>query len=491
MPALAPENQRPRSRNGFLKPALVFLLALTLFPAATSADEKRLSVYSSVARYSLPVIDRGGQEYVGLLELLEPLGRVSAEKIGPRWKLRYNAIESEFVPGRTRAKIGGRNFDLPLPFLVENSRGFVPVSSLSTLLPRFLGTPVNFRESARRLLIGDVAIQSSILLDPSTPPRLVLNFTAPVNPIISTEPGKLHMLFKRDPVVPPGGQSISFNNQIITQVGYSENNGAAELDVSANAPLMASFSNGGRTITVAAVPQPPTAGAGPSPPTSPSAPTPSNPVQPTPAGRMAPAPSGSPSRRVLAVVDAAHGGNERGAALTDTLAEKDVTLGFARLLRHELEQRGFSVVLLRDADINLTLDQRAGAANAARAGIYIGLHAASQGTGARVYTSLLPVEGENKGTFHAWNVAQAPALPVSRLVAAAIVTEMEKRQLPARGSSASLRPLNNVLMPALAVELAPGPSGVADLPSANYQQQVAAAIADAVAPFRDRMGVQP
>jgi N-acetylmuramoyl-L-alanine amidase len=371
--------------------------------------------------------------------------------------------------------------------LFENSRGLVPVSSLGTLLPRFLGTPVNFRESARRLFIGDIAIQSSLLLENSTPPRLVLNFTGPVNPTISTEPGKLHMLFKRDPVVPPGGQSISFDNRVITQVGYSESNGTAELDVSANAPLMASFSNGGRTITVAAVQQSTAAGAGPSPQTSPAVP----PASVPPTDQTAPASSGGVSHRVLAVVDPAHGGDERGAALTDTLAEKDVTLGFARLLRHELEQRGFSVVLLRNADINLTLDQRAGTANADRAGIYISLHAASQGTGARVYTALLPVEGQGNGTFHAWNVAQAPALPVSRAVAAAIVSEMQKRQLPARGSSASLRPLNNLLMPALAVELAPGPNGIADLPSANYQQQVAAAVADAVAPFRDRMGVQP
>lgn len=491
MRALAPDDHLPRTRNRFLKPALIFLLALTLFPASTSADEKRVSVYSSVATYGLPVIDRAGHEYVGLLELLEPLGRVSAEKSGPRWKLRYNAIDSEFVPGRARAKIGGHDYDLPLPFLVENSRGLVPVSSLSTLLPRFLGTPVNFRESARRLFIGDVAIQSSILLDPSTPPRLVLNFTAPVNPTISTEPGKLHMLFKREPVVPPGSQSISFDNKVITQVGYSESNGAAELDVSANAPLMASFSNGGRTITVTAVPQFATSGAGPLPPTSPGGSAAPNPNEPPSAGQIAPASSGNTSHRVLAVIDPAHGGDERGAALTDTFAEKDVTLGFARLLRHELEQRGFSVVLLRDADLNLTLDHRAGAANAARAGIYISLHAASQGTGARVYTALLPVENQNKGTFHAWNVAQAAALPVSRMVAMAIVSEMQKRQVPARGSSASLRPLNNVLMPALAVELAPGPNGIVDLPSANYQQQVAAAIADAVVPFRDRMGVQP
>jgi N-acetylmuramoyl-L-alanine amidase len=473
-----------------LKPALVFLLALAPFPAATSADEKLISVYSSVATYTLPVIDRGGHEYVGLLELLEPLGRVSAQQKGARWKLRYNAIDSEFAPGNTRAIIGGRNFEFPFPFLFENSRGLVPVKSLSTLLPRYLGTAVNFRESGRRLFIGDVAIQSSILLDPATPPRLVFNFTAPVNPSISTEPGKLRMLFRRDPVVPPGGQSISFENKVITQVGYSESNGTAELDVSANAPLMASFSNGGRTITVTAAQQSPLAGAAPAPPTSPAAPAPPNPTAP-PVGQIAAALSGGASHRVLAVVDPAHGGAERGAALTATLAEKDVTLGFARLLRHELEQRGFSVVLLRDADINLALDQRAGTANAARAGIYIALHAASLGTGARVYTALLPVEGQDNGTFHAWNSAQARALPVSRTVAAAIVSELQKRQFPARESSASLRPLNNVLMPALAVELAPGPNGIADLPSANYQQQVAAAIADAIVPFRDRMGVQP
>jgi N-acetylmuramoyl-L-alanine amidase len=491
MRALAAENPLPRPRNGFLKPVLVFLLALALFPAATSADEKIVSVYSSVATYTLPVIDRGGQEYVGLLELLEPLGRVSAQKKGAPWKLRYNAIDSEFVPGNSRAIIGGRYFDFPFPFLFENSRGLVPVRSLSTLLPRFLGTPVNFRESGRRLFIGDVAIQSSILLDPSAPPRLVFNFTAPVNPSISTEPGKLRMLFRRDPVVPPGGQSISFENKVITQVGYSESNGAAELDVSANAPLMASFSNGGRTITVTAAQQSPVAGAPPASPASPAAPAPPNPTAPPPAGQIAAAPSGGASHRVLAVVDPAHGGAERGAALTGSLAEKEVTLGFARLLRHELEQRGFSVVLLRDADINLTLDQRAGTANVAHAGIYISLHAASQGTGARVYTALLPVEGQDNGTFHAWNAAQARALPVSRTVAQAIVSELQKRQFSAHQSSASLRPLNNVVMPALAVELAPGPNGIADLPSANYQQRVAAAIADAVAPFRDRMGVQP
>ncbi|MFZ0797214.1 MAG: N-acetylmuramoyl-L-alanine amidase [Terriglobales bacterium] len=437
-------------------------------------------MYSPVAVYTLPVLERGGREYVGLLELLEPLGRVSSQTDGRRWRLRYNAVDADFAAGKTRARIHGRDFDFTAPFLIEDSRGLVPLNSLSALLPRFLETPVNFRESGRRLFIGDVGIQTSFRLDATNPPRLMLNFSAPVNPTISTEPGKLRMVFKRDPVVSPGSQSISFDNKVITHASYSENNGDAELDVAANQPLMATFSNDRRTITISTI----MVSAVQPTPAAPSSvgPGPQNPAQATPAANAAAA-----AHRVLAVVDPAHGGEERGAALTDTLAEKDVTLGFARLLRHELELRGFAVSLLREADTSSTLDQRATVANVARAGIYICLHATSQGSGARVYTALLPVEGPSNGLFHPWNAAQAPALPVSRIVSAAVVTEMQKKEFPARASSASLRPLNNVLMPAVAVELAPGADGVADLTSANYQQRAASAIADAVVSVREQL----
>jgi len=473
-----PSFQRKAGRWALSTGYCVLLATVTLLSAAPSADEKHISVYSPVAIYTLPVLDRGGHEYVGLLELLEPLGRVRSQTQGPHWTLRYNAVDAEFVAGKTRAKIRGRDFDFTAPFLIENSRGLVPLSSLSGFLPRFLGAPVNFHESSRRLFVGDVGIQISFQLDASNPPRLALNFSAPVNPTISTEPGKLRMVFKRDPVVSPGSQIISFANKVITLASYSENNGDAELDVAATEPLMAIFSSDRRTITVSAVP----------PVTTPSVAGAQNPAQASPPANSAA--SISNVHRILAVVDPAHGGDERGAALTDKLAEKDVTLGFARLVRHELEIRGFAVALSREGDNTSTVDQRATTANVARAGIYISLHAVSQGSGVRVYTALLPVEGTSKGVFHAWNAAQAPALPISRIASAAIVAEMQKKEFPVRASSASLRPLNNVSMPAVAVELAPGADGVADLTSANYQQRAASAIADAVASVRDRLGVQ-
>ena len=457
----------------------VLLSLLFLLAAAPPREEKHISVYSNVATYTLPVLDRNGREYVGLLEILEPLGRVNAGSEGRRFKLRFNNMDSEFEAGKTRAKVRGRAYDLPAPLLIDNSRGLVPLDSLTTLLPRFLEMQVTFHENARRLFIGDIATHVQPQLDSTNPPRLVLNFTSAVNPTIATEPGKLRMVFTRDPLVTPGTQSLTFDSKVITQADYSENNGAAELTILGTAPLMASFSNNGKTITVTSAPQ--TAGL------APSNITPSPPPNTSSVGP----PSGNGARRPLAVVDAAHGGNERGSAISDTLAEKNITLGFARLLRHELETRGFSVYLLRDSDVNLTLDQRAGAANALHAAVYVSLHASSEGSGARVYTALLPIAGESSGAFQPWDTAQAPKLAMSESVAGAVTAALQKQQFSVRDGAASLRPLNNVLMAAIAIELAPGPNGVSDLPSANYQQKAAASVADGIASMRDRLGAQP
>jgi N-acetylmuramoyl-L-alanine amidase len=476
------------SRTQTLALAVVAVLSLAIPSAITSAAppspsalEKQLSVYAPVATYTLPVLDRSGHEYIGLLEMLEPLGRVSSQTSGARWSIRYNNVDGNFAAGKTRCKIRGHDFDLGAPFLIENARGFVPLASIGNLLPRFLGAPVDFHQSGRRLFIGQVGIEPSFQIESGAQSRLVLNFSAPVNPTISTEPGRVRMVFRRDPVLNPGSQSISFNDKVITQATYSEENGLAEIDVSATSPLLATFSNSGKTITLAAPPATANATPGTAPGPGTAAP-----------GRAQPsAPPNAPAvHRLVAFVDAAHGGDERGAALTDTLAEKDVTLGFARLLRHELELRGFAVQMARDADTSVTLDQRAGMANAAPAAVYICLHATSQGNGARVYTALLPREGAAKGVFRAWNAAQASQLAVSGMVAVAVTNGLQVKKLNAHSSPASLRPLNNVLMPAIAVELAPGSNGVADLISATYQQQVAAAVADSIVSVRDRLGVQ-
>ena len=184
--------------------------------------EKHLSVYSVAANYSLPLVQREGHEYVGLLEVLEPLGRVTATADGSKWRLRYNNIQAEFQAGKTRAKVQNHDVDLGGKFLIENSRGLVPIGSLASLLPRILGGPVSLHEVADRLFIGSVATHFTASLAGDNPPRLVFHFTAPVNPSIATEAGFLRMTFAREPLVGPASPTLTFGNKTIPSATYSE-----------------------------------------------------------------------------------------------------------------------------------------------------------------------------------------------------------------------------------------------------------------------------
>src|SRR5262249_32270130 len=192
-------------------------------------------------------------------------------------------------------------------------------------------------------------------------------------------------------------------------------------------------------------------------------------------------------QHVYAVVDASHGGDDRGALLSPQLMEKDVCLALARRLKQELEALHISTLVLRDPDVNLTLDQRAVAANTARPAIYIALHAASDGRGVRLYTSLLPSAGENNGPFVAWDTAQARYLPLSQLLAQNVASELQKKQIQVRTLAAPLRPLNNLITAAIAVEVAPPGSDVLDLNLPMYQQNIVSAVAAGVLTARDRL----
>jgi N-acetylmuramoyl-L-alanine amidase len=459
--------------------AFIFLCAIFLSGAG---PEKHLSVYSVAADYSVSIVAYEGRDYVGLLDVMEPLGRVTAKADGPRWRLRYNSsVEGDFVVGKNHARVQGREADLQGKFLLRNDRGFVPLSALGSLLPRFLGGPVTLHEESERLFIGSVGTHFTARLAAQEPPRLVFNFTAPVNPMIATEAGALRMTFMHEPVVAPASPTLTFGSKAIPSANYSESDGAAVVTVNTTVPVMASFSNNGRTITVATV-------------AAPSAPaqsaTQSAPAAPTPPAASAPANSNAApvQRRYFAVVDASHGGDDHGETLSSTLLEKDVTLMLARSLRQELESRGITTLVLRDSDANLSLDQRAIDANADHAAIYIALHAASSGQGVRVYTALLPYGQEDDGPFLSWTTAQRGARPLSQTAVSAVAAELQKRQIPVRTLAAPLRPLNNITGPAIAVEVAPQGADVAQLTAPDYQQLITSAIATAIAANRDQLG---
>ncbi|MGA6984327.1 MAG: N-acetylmuramoyl-L-alanine amidase [Candidatus Sulfotelmatobacter sp.] len=462
---------------------LFFLLSGLL---AAAPGEKHLSVYSTAANYSLSIVQRQGHDYVGLLEVLDPLGSVSAKLEGSRWRIHYNNILGEFTADKTGARVQGRDADLSAKFLVEDGRGLVPVSSLSSLLPRFLGGPATFHEESDRLFIGSVATHFTASVAPDNSSHLVFHFTGPVNPSIASEPGKLQMTFSHDPVTSPASATLTFGSKTIRSATYSESNGAALITVATSTPLLASFSSDGRTITLApAQSQAPGAVA---------ANPPAKPTQNSAAAPLIPPAPSAPStpRRYFAVVDASHGGSDRGEALSPTLAEKDVTLAFAHLLRQELESRGITTLILRDSDANLSLDDRASFANTTHAAIYLALHATSTGHGVRLYTAMIPYgESEDRGPFHSWQTAQSSSLSLSQLAAAGLADSLKKIEVPVRTLTAPLRPLTNVTTAAVAVEVAPPASDVSTLTSPDYQQLIAGALANGIFAMRQQLSGTP
>lgn len=96
-------------------------------------------------------------------------------------------------------------------------------------------------------------------------------------------------------------------------------------------------------------------------------------------------------RRVI-VLDAGHGGHDPGASGRSGTREATVNLEAALELRRQLEATGrYDVILTRSDDTYLTLEQRVRIASAARADLFISLHADSAGPnstarGASVYT---------------------------------------------------------------------------------------------------------
>ncbi len=97
-----------------------------------------------------------------------------------------------------------------------------------------------------------------------------------------------------------------------------------------------------------------------------------------------PAPADSGDTRGTIIVDAGHGGKDPGAVVKG-VREADVNLAVAKLLRTELEKRGYKVLLTRETDVYKTLQERPKFASENKGDLFISLHCNSiAGTASRL-----------------------------------------------------------------------------------------------------------
>lgn len=209
------------------------------------------------------------------------------------------------------------------------------------------------------------------------------------------------------------------------------------------------------------------------------------------------APTPSPSREnverseFFVMIDPSHGGDDKGAALGGKLLEKDVTLALARELRKELEERGIAARLLRDSDTEISLERRAELTNQERAAVYIALHAGPPGNGVRVYVALLPSAPSQERRFLPWENAQAASLRKSAALAQAVAHDLTRTGLPVVSLTSPLRPLNNLVAPAIAVEWATGQENTHPAENQKTLSALASAIAAGIVRARPQLAVHP
>ncbi|HKQ61669.1 MAG TPA: N-acetylmuramoyl-L-alanine amidase, partial [Candidatus Polarisedimenticolaceae bacterium] len=232
-----------------------------------------------------------------------------------------------------------------------------------------------------------------------------------------------------------------------------------------------------------------------------------------------PAPAGL--RQVVVVVDPGHGGIELGATGAKGLQEKDVTLDLALRVKQALQPvAGLTVVLTRDEDRLVGLDERAAIANHNDAALFVSLHVnaspRAKAHGAETYYLSSDATDEDARTLAAlenrtpaagggasggeaarrdldlilWDLAQNQSLKESGELAEAVQRQLNRvAGTSDRGvRQAPFRVLMGAAMPAILVEVGfiTNPAEEEQLAAQTYRNQLADAIASAVRDYLER-----
>ena len=191
------------------------------------------------------------------------------------------------------------------------------------------------------------------------------------------------------------------------------------------------------------------------------------------------------------VIDAAHGGSDSGARLSDHLLEKDLVLTLSVRLRSTLTAHGIYVVTTRESDSAIPALNRAETANHVAAAACITLHATTSGSGVHLFTSSLTQIPLTR--FLPWDTAQGAYVEQSLRLSSEFDSALTHAEIPVTLGRTALEPLDSFTCPAVAIELAPlNINGkVTALSDPGYQDRIVAALAAAVEQWQRDWRQQP
>jgi N-acetylmuramoyl-L-alanine amidase len=511
------------------------LLAVIAAAAATGLGQAppppaSWTVLSKDGRQPLVTTQVTGREMVAVEELTRLFGvEVREDPLTRGLSLTLQGRTIVVSPTTGLASIGGRVVTLSTPPQRAGRSWVVPVDIIEKALTLVHQPRLDVRPRSHLVIVGDLRVPRVTVRVETQPAlaRVVFDITPAVTHTVVQEPGRLLLRIDADaldvavPAVVPGELLTAIRPQpAVPTIAIETGPRFATFRATAS-PAEASPQR--LTIELVGAPEPTTAAPAPGAPGTPAAPG-----APAPAPAPPLVPDGPVPAIRTVVIDPGHGGKEdgrvtkgqaEGARGPGGTYEKHVTLAVARLLRTAIEQRlGLRVLMTREDDRTLVLDERAAFANNNKADLFISLHAnasvASSATGAEVfYLSLdgyspearrvamqegavLPsvTGGDRQIEIILWEMAQLQHLEQSAAFAGFIEQALRARVKMSNRAiqQAPFRVLVGANMPAVLVELGfiSNPEEEKRLNAPPHQQQLVDALVESIVKFRAQLESQ-
>jgi len=493
-------------RRALILVAVVVLAAVSL-AAQGSPPAAPLRLVSSSGTRPIPTIQNGDTELIALDDLTALFGAtVKEDAVARAFTVTYKGKTIVLSQNQALASISGRLVSMPAPPAKISNRWYVPVEFIGRALSVVYDSPLELRKASRLVILGQLRVPRVLVRHDASAPqaRVTIDLVPSVGHQVVQEPSRLLVKLDADllDLTLPQIQSQGFVTSVHT--GDPPTTLVVELGPrfgsvkASDAPL----DPDGTRITLDLFPTPETTA------TPPMTPGPT----PTPAPTGPPAPIFPMPGVHTIVIDPGHGGDETGAHGAKSALEKTITLNVAKRLKAALESKlGARVLLTRDGDETVGLDQRAALANNNKADLFLSLHANASlrrtASGAEVfYLSLdradeearrvaesegvaMPVFGGGTREIDIilWEMAQARHIEQSAGLARAIERSLRTSvpMSPRAIQQAPFRVLVGANMPAVLVEMGylTNPDQENQLENDGFQLRVVQALTDAIGRF--------
>jgi N-acetylmuramoyl-L-alanine amidase len=493
--------------------------AAVLRPSSGSAQPPGASGYlvlSKEGRQPLAVALLNGHEMVSLDDVGRLFGATAKEdQVARGLVITVQGKTITLSGAQGLASIGGRVVSLSTPPARSGSSWFVPVDFIDRALALVYEPKLDVRTRSRLIVVGDVRVpRVAVRVEPQAgQTRLIIDIAPPTAHSVVQEPGRLIVRVDADaldaelPAIVP--------NDVLRAAHLTPNAPAIGIELG---PRFSTYRTADNVIdanqsrlTIDLVSSETRITSTP-PPATPSpfpAPTPP-PARPPMFAENAPA---NVLRTI--VLDPGHGGEKEGAHGPGGSLEKHITLAIAKQLKTALEAKlGVRVLLTREDDRLMELDERAAFANNNKADIFVSLHTnasvRSSITGTSVYylslsdytdearrvaiaengQALPTIAGADRQVeLILWEMAQVQHIEQSAALAGVIERRLAERvKMNSRAiQQAPFRVLVGANMPAVLVEMGfiSNPGEEKQLNSPAFQQAIVQSLVASMASFRE------